>query len=372
MDSKFNWIFKYKIHHLLFWVVYHYLWMVIYQGSAIMPFCMLSDPPFLMKFFVVVVIQAVGVYFTLYYLIPKFLNKGNVFLFLLMVLLTIIFMAIFIALGYYLTAYVFDKDVYKLFWIYGDPPNFMSIMEQHSLPSTLSSMTLGLSIKLAKNYLEAQNRHRLLEKEKHETELKFLKSQFNPHFLFNTINSIFVLINKNTDQATDTLAKFSELLRYQLYECNESQIPLDREISYIHSFIDLEKIRQNDNFELIVNIDKNSFGNAFIAPFVLMPFLENAFKHLSTHTILKNWIHLNIGFLDNNLIFNVKNSVSNDDALSNDAVQFGGLGLKNVKRRLDLVYPKAYHLDINSQKESFEVDLRIDLTQYKGMEKEEE
>lgn len=366
MDSRFSWIFKYKIHHLLFWVVYHYSWEALFQGGVKTAFCNLAYAPHLMKFIAVVVVQAIGVYFSLYYLIPRFLNKGKTFLFLILVGLTIIAMGVFIAFGYYITAFVFDKDVYKLFWIYGENPNILSILEYHTVPSSLSSMTLGLSIKLAKNYIESQKRQRLLEKEKYETELRFLKSQFNPHFLFNTINSIFVLINKNQAQATDTLAKFSELLRYQLYECNEPQIPLDREISYITSFIELEKIRQNDNFELQVDIDKNGFENSLIAPFILMPFLENSFKHLSTHSIKSNWIHLNINMENDTLIFLLKNSTSNDDLLSKEAVEYGGLGLKNVKRRLDLIYPQAYQLDIDTENDNFELKLILDLSKYTG------
>ncbi len=115
-------------------------------------------------------------------------------------------------------------------------------------------MTLAMSVKLTKNWIQARQKHQVLEKEKLETELKFLRSQFNPHFLFNTINSIFVLINKDQEQARESLAKFSDLLRYQLYECNEYEDPIAQEIRYLLNFVELEKLRQDStNLDLTVD-----------------------------------------------------------------------------------------------------------------------
>ena len=148
---------------------------------------------------------------------------------------------------------------------------------------------------MAKNWLDAQKRQQLLEKEKLETELKFLKSQFNPHFLFNTINSIFVLINKNPEMASESLVKFSSLMRYQLYECNSNQIPLRNELAYIESFIELESLRQNDNFDLEIKIPKITAETPTVAPFILIPFIENAFKHISEDKELRKWLNLFIG-----------------------------------------------------------------------------
>lgn len=124
-------------------------------------------------------------------------------------------------------------DIVSLFvqWTYGSFYNCLG----EAIPSTIASITLAMSIKLTKNWLQTERRKQLLEKEKLETELKFLKHQFNPHFLFNSINSIFFLIHKNPDMASASLAKFSELLRHQLYEYNDQQIPLHKEISYLET-----------------------------------------------------------------------------------------------------------------------------------------
>jgi len=222
-------------------------------------------------------------------------------------------------------------------------------------------MTLAMSVKLAKNWIQSKRREQELEKEKLETELKFLKYQFNPHFLFNSINSIFFLIHKNPDMASASLAKFSDLLRYQLYECNDLQIHLRKEIDYLENFIDLEKLRQNDNIEVKVQIDQRYPEQLEIAPFILMTFVENAFKHVSKDSDKQNWINIKLKTSPDILIFSVSNSVSNNK--SNDVVSYGGIGLKNVRRRLDLIYPEQYELDIQSSTESFEVILKLKLTE---------
>ncbi len=232
LPEHFNWIIRYKLHHLLFWAVYHYIWWSLYFENPITIFEVLNDPPNVTKYGAYVIFQAIGVYFCLYYLIPQFLIKGKYGIFVGTLALTILGTATIIYYSaYHFSAYIADQDVATRFGLGNDPVYFL--FKNNALPSTIASMTLGMSIKLGKNWIASQQRQQQLEKEKLETELKFLKSQFNPHFLFNTINSIFVLINRNTTLASESLAKFSSLLRYQLYECNESQIPLNRELAYL-------------------------------------------------------------------------------------------------------------------------------------------
>lgn len=355
-----GWFFKYKLHHLLFWAVYHFLWWVAYEGSATRMIDILMYPPVLIKYLSYVIYQAIGVYFCLYYLIPKFLPKGQYVIFLGALTATILAMAGLIYSGYHIAAYAADRDVSEFFNLGLKPVTHL--FTANALPSCVASMTLGMSIKLSKNWIESQQRQQELEKEKLETELKFLKSQFNPHFLFNTINSIFVLINKNKDLATDSLAKFSSLLRYQLYECNENKIPLNRELAYLESFIELEKLRLNDNFEVKTHLLHDYRGSLSIAPFVLMPFIENAFKHVSQNSDQVNWIKIDLNLEDDQLTFSVANSTSVDNSTSRDAIDFGGLGLSNVKRRLDLIYPDAHGLEIASKNGMYKILLTINLT----------
>jgi LytS/YehU family sensor histidine kinase len=218
-----------------------------------------------------------------------------------------------------------------------------------------------MSIKLTKNWVQAERRKQVLENEKLETELKFLKYQINPHFLFNSINSIFFLIHKNPDMASASLAKFSELLRYQLYECNDTQILLSKEIAYLGNFIQLEKLRQNQNVEVGLQLDPQYTDHLGIAPFILMTFVENAFKHVSKYMDRPNWIRIKLELDGKRLDLSVCNSKAH--SVSGEVVSYGGIGLKNVQRRLDLIYPGLYELDIQNSADSFEVRLRLTLSE---------
>lgn len=357
LNRTYRWLTKYKIHHLLFWAVYHFTWWSTYEGGAVKVFSNMAYPPYLIKFLFFVVFQAIGVYFCLYYLIPRVLEKGRYLIFVFSVIATILAMSLVISGGYLIGVN---------FYNFGDSKatTLFEFLKWHAAPSSLGSMTLGMSIKLTKNWMASQKRQQILEKEKLETELKFLRSQFNPHFLFNTINSVFVLINKDTNKATDSLAKFSELLRYQLYECNEPQIPLDRELSYLQSYMELEKIRQDENFELKTEFLDSTTGNLAIAPFLLMPFVENAFKHVSQNNDGTNWIALNLGLVENQFIFDISNSNSTTRETSRDAVDYGGLGLKNVQRRLELLYPNDHELILEHTDDRYRVVLKLNLKEY--------
>jgi LytS/YehU family sensor histidine kinase len=262
-------------------------------------------------------------------------------------------------MGYYAAAWISDRSFYELFNI--QPEDFPPSGFVNALPSCIASMTLAMSIKLTKNWIQSTRRQQTLEKEKLETELKFLRSQFNPHFLFNTINSIFFLIHKNPVKASSSLAKFSDLLRYQLYECNESQIPLRNEVAYLESFIELERLRHNKSLEVSIQIEPQTTNFLAIAPFLLITFTENAFKHVSDHIDRPNWIRLTLSIAESKLHFKIANSVSS--VKSNDVVSYGGIGLKNVKRRLDLIYPGHYELNIQNDQACFEVELTLTLSE---------
>lgn len=346
-------------------MVYHYFWWVIYDGNPIQTFHNMFFPPFNVKFIFYVLFQALGVYFCLYYLIPKYFEKGQFFKFLGFLAVTIIVASICIVGGYYLSAFLAGKSINELYNI--PIGKDYILLKSQSFPSTISAMTLAMTIHLSKKWIQGQKRQQALEKEKLETELKFLRSQFNPHFLFNSINSIFVLIDQNPAMATESLAKFSDLLRYQLYECNESQIPLDRELSYLENFIELEKLRHDVNVEINVFFPKKETGNLMIAPFVLMPFIENAFKHVSQQKGQQNLIDIVIELENNQLIFSIENTTS-DSPSSTEVVNYGGLGLKNVQRRLELVYSKKYNLDILKENGCFYVKLLLQLQKIKSQQ----
>jgi LytS/YehU family sensor histidine kinase len=143
------------------------------------------------------------------------------------------------------------------------------------------------------------------------------------------------------------------------------QIPLNSEITYLENFIELQKLRQNNNVEVLVDIGSHPYQHLAIAPFALITFTENAFKHLSDHAHKSNWIKLRLRVTDSHLQFNIANSTS--AANETDVVSYGGLGLKNIKRRLDLIYPEQHKLHIQQDAESFEVQLNLSLTEISEM-----
>jgi len=356
---KNNWIFKYKLYHIPFWCFYHYFYWTLATRNAWAAANTILFSIYSVKYISYVLFQAIAVYFNLYYLIPRFLEKGKLNQYSFYLVLTILLSSAFIVMGYYTAAWISDRSFYELFNI--QPEDFPPSGFVNALPSCIASMTLAMSIKLTKNWIQSTRRQQALEKEKLETELKFLRSQFNPHFLFNTINSIFFLIHKNPVKASSSLAKFSDLLRYQLYECNEAQIPLRNEVAYLESFIELERLRHNKSLEVSIQIEPPTTNFLAIAPFLLITFTENAFKHVSDHTDTPNWIRLNLSITESKLNFRIANSVSS--IKSSDVVSYGGIGLKNVKRRLDLIYPGLYELNIQNDQVCFDVELTLTLSE---------
>ena len=358
MNSGSNWFFRYKIYHLPFWFVYHYLNGMLLLGGAGQTWNLLFHTPYVIKFLFYFLFQAVGVYFNLYFLIPRFLEKGRYVEYITFISLTIILITACIVTGYYASAWWSEKTFQELF--NRDPGDYMHFFKENALPSTVAAMTLGMSLKLAKNWIQVRQREKLLEKEKLETELKFLKSQFNPHFLFNTINSIFVLIGKNPGMASDALAKFSDLLRYQLYECNEQEILLKQELLYLENFIELQILRQDTrHLEVDVQLERDH-DNLVIAPFILIPFLENAFKHVSHRNDSLNWIRVKLSIDNHLLLFTVCNSRETGDT-PREFMIHQGIGLKNVQRRLDLIYPGKHELIIEEKDGEFKIDLSLRL-----------
>jgi len=363
LNKLVSFLFRYKLHHIPFWVCYHYFWWALTSGSAIGAFEGILFSNYKIKFASYVILQAIGVYFNLYFLIPRYLEKGRYLAYGGFLLLTIVTTASLITSGYYLNSYVTGISLQDLF--NRDPGDFWGLFKDTALGSTIASMTLAMSIKLTKNWIKSEQRRGEIEKEQLATELKFLRSQFNPHFLFNTINSIFVLIHKNQDMASTSLAKFSDLLRYQLYECNEPYIDLNKEVAYLKNFIELEKLR-HENYQLSVNINfSNEAGSSLhIAPFLLIPFVENAFKHVSQNADESNWIEIDASLDGTTLHFSIRNSHQVLQVATDK--QDSGLGLANVRRRLELLYPKDHKLEVFKDMKSFSVSLKLNLSTVPG------
>jgi two-component system, LytTR family, sensor kinase len=352
-----SWMIHYKLYHLPFWLLYHYLWWSITIGNPLAAAQSLLSSPYAVKNLFYVIVQAAGVYFNLYFLLPRLLEKGKYYAYLSSLLMTMILVAAIIAGGYYVSSWASGRSMMELYQV--GPGSYWHFFQVNTFPSTVASSTLAMCVKLTKNWLQGKQREKLLEQEKLQTELKFLRSQLNPHFLFNTINSIFVLIHRNPDKASTSLAKFSELLRYQLYECNEHQIPLVQEIDYLSNFIELEKLRQEKGMQISVDIATSPDSTLVIAPFMLMPFVENAFKHVFVNSKGERFIIIKIYLEENEVVICVRNSISKSDLFRKGMPGAGGLGLVNIRRRLMLLYAGKHQLDIVSGQDEYSVVLRV-------------
>jgi hypothetical protein len=195
------------------------------------------------------------------------------------------------------------------------------------------------------------------QSEKLETEMKFLKSQVNPHFLFNALNNIYTLSVIKSEKTPDNLLKLSGMLRYMLYDCRAETVPLQKEIGYLRHFIDLNMLKDSRGLNVTADIDERH-PNLPIAPMLFVPFVENAFKHSKIEDLKNGWIKIKLATSENSVSFDVQNSLP-EEGYTKD--QEGGIGLKNVRRRLELVYPGRHEIRIETEAAQFNVHLKINL-----------
>jgi two-component system, LytTR family, sensor kinase len=215
----------------------------------------------------------------------------------------------------------------------------------------------GMAFKLLMDHNKMQKRLLEIAREKAETELNFLKAQINPHFLFNSLNAVYFLIDKNNTEARNALHTFSDMLRHQLYGAGEEKIAIEKELRYLQDYIGLQKLRIEN---CIVRLDvEPSLSSFSIEPFLLLPFVENSFKHLSHFSNGQtNEVSIALAKQNGEMEFTVSNTTENDRAKEGE----GGIGLANVKRRLELLYPKKHQLQIQEDDGWFRVNLKLKLT----------
>jgi LytS/YehU family sensor histidine kinase len=205
---------------------------------------------------------------------------------------------------------------------------------------------------------------------KTKAELQLLKAQVHPHFLFNTLNNIYYFTLSGSPKAPEMIDKLSGLLHYILNECNQPLVPLKKEINMLRDYMALEKIRYGEQMNMTIDIqDKGSpplqgeAGRGLIAPLLLIPFVENSFKHGTSKMLAHPWVKLQVIIENNTLHFSVANSRPQE---AKPHVKKGNIGLKNVKKRLELLYPGTHDLKIVSEPESFFVSLKVPLQEANG------
>jgi hypothetical protein len=283
-------------------------------------------------------------YLTYFYLIPAFLLKKKIGGF------VIVFAASFTALTFARVG--IEILAFGKCWEAQSPARTQMIIQ-----STISDLFIVLFIGLlrfASDWLQIDSHSRQLETEKLNAELKFLKAQVNPHFLFNTLNNLYYLSTIKSDTAPLVISKLSEVMRYMIYDSNHEQIELAKEIEYIQHYIGLERLRLREGVSL--EFDVAGRTDILISPLILITFLENAFKHGVSNANDPCWIKARLEVNDTCLIYTIANSKVKTVTYPPDEE---GIGLKNVKRRLDLSYPGKHQLNIDDQEDVYSVTLTI-------------
>ncbi len=299
--------------------------------------------------------RLIVVYINWFVLIPKFLYKNKLLHY--FAILILVLLAFAIGHRYFVLYWGFPK--YFPQWMEGQKVNpwiFSRLVQAVLIIVSPVAFTTGF--KLFMDWYKQRRETEVLKQEKTNAELKFLRSQTNPHFLFNTLNSIYGLALEKSEKTPGLILKLSDILSYTLYESNVKKVLLSKELMLIENIIALEKER----FEKRVVIDYKVEGDVEgikIPPLILVPFIENAFKHGLKNEVKKGWINIHIKASKNILSFIIENSISKlEDQHNNNG---GGLGLQNVSRRLDLLYGDNKELTIDKTDEAFIVQLKIKL-----------
>ncbi|MEO1258008.1 MAG: histidine kinase [Bacteroidota bacterium] len=334
-------------------VVYHSLfWLVLLVAFTIWE---VYDAGFRYGFFhtlslnvIMLVILGGAVYYNIYVLIPKYLaHKQGWKYFLHFTLLILVVSPI--------------ENFLLYTQSHGIPQMRAEILSSIDMRFFANFFVVGTStlVKITLDWLKNQRETQELQTKTMQSELQFLKSQINPHFLFNTLNSLYALTLKKSDKAPDIVLKLSEMMRYMLYECNEPLVPLSKEVHYIKNYLELEKLRQGKNVDIDFVVE-GLISNQKIAPLMFMSFIENCFKHGLGNNLSKGFVKITLHVLGDEVNALIENSKPESMPKPLHA-RSGGIGLVNVSRRLDLLYPKKYSLDIEDAPNTYSVNLKIQL-----------
>lgn len=329
--------------HALFWLVVLII-LTILEGTRYGLMFSLTNELVNTLFYIIIV------NFNLFYLIPNYLHKKH---FLTYALLLILAALIITPL----------KMVVFYFKFEGKPEAQQLLLNNPFGYLLTTFLVTGIStvVKIIVDWVEQLKEKQELETQNMQSELKFLKSQINPHFLFNTLNSLYALTLKKSDLAPEIVLKLSEMMRYMLYECNEKRVLLSKEVNYLQNYIDLERIRQGKNIQIALQIEGN-LEDLSIAPLIFIPFLENSFKHGLSSTIRgEGYVRIQLQVKERHLRFHIENSKPHKIPMRDPNRPSGGIGLVNVHRRLNLLYPERYQLKIDDTPHVYSVELLLEL-----------
>jgi len=339
-DTFFSIMKKDWFFHVLFWLSLYVILIVLDQSQDIQYV--------VVKELVNVSFFALMVYINLYFLFPQYLTKKNLLIHLAALAVTALLITPIKTTVFYITSSNY-ADVQSYF-LNNQPSIF------------LSTFFIGIAstiYNIMNDWLLSQREKKELQAQTLQSELKFLKSQINPHFLFNTLNSLYALTLKKSDQAPEIVLKLSEMMRYMLYECNVPMVPLQKEVNYLKNYLELEKLRQGKKMKIDLQVNGEA-RNQRIAPLMFIPFVENCFKHGISNQITEGFVNIGLDIDIDTVTVNIQNSKA-PTRPSNTGKKSGGIGLVNVRRRLNLLYPDKHSLTINEDPNTYRVILTLEL-----------
>jgi hypothetical protein len=329
------------LRHLSFWL----LWLFGWTGFLTMIWSTFTDN------FIRIALW-IPVFITFSYpvsniTIPKLLLKDKYLVFLGSIL-------IWLVVGWFLSVYYLKYVSAPALTRMGKPPG-----EGYAWQCFLCVMTTAAcfsSLSLGKQWLLKQRDFLRAQQEKTTAELQLLKAQVHPHFLFNTLNNIYSFSLDGSPKTPELILKLSSLLSYMLYDCKAEEVRLEKEVQIMKDYIDLERERYGNTIEISWTVEGDIRDN-FISPLLMLPFLENTFKHGASEQIEKPWIGVDISVANNILKFKITNS-KNEYISHRD----NGIGINNVKKRLEFIYPGKHELKINDEGDFFAVSLMVKLS----------
>jgi two-component system LytT family sensor kinase len=343
----YRWLLKYKVPHLLAWMVVSFALMFLIYNPATPMF------PQWASFMIVTGAAFPVCSYTTKTLTPRFLYKHKIGSFVSYIFVLAVLNG---ALTYLLAGFIFHilsgKPMFRSLSYFVTILFFLVIVD-------VILIAVSCIIKIISDHYHMEQQMLQIEKEKINTELNFLRSQINPHFLFNVMNTIYFQIEKTNSDARLSIEKFSEMLRYQLYECTTDKISIDKELHYIKNYVAIQSLRMELDSDIRLFID-DGIKDFFIAPLLILPIVENAFKHVSSFKEPgKNKIYLNIKKDGHEtLLIEAINTYDQLDGQKH-LWQTGGLGIRNLKRRLQLLYPGKHELNINKQETTYQSILKL-------------
>lgn len=343
----FLWTRKRIVYHSLFWLTMLIVLVALGSEKLNIGFRFLLEGTNVLFYMIIT-------YINIFFLIPSFLSQRRR-------------EWTFIGSLILACAIITPIKVTTLFILLSDYPQRQEALKSEQFLTFLGLVYIGgfsTIYSIIAEWKEQERQRKELQSQTIASELRFLKTQINPHFLFNTLNSLYALTLKKSDDAPEVVLQLSEMMRYMLYECNEPQVPLAKEISYIENYLNLEKMRLQKNIDIRFDIDGN-VSDIKVAPLLFIPFIENSFKHGVANQIGNGHVYIKITCNDNLVVFEIENTrASGQQFNAHIGKKSGGIGLVNVQRRLDLLYPNKNTLTIEENLQVYKVKLSIIINEF--------